>query len=296
MEKYKEKYLEAFLERAKINMGDLMRVVKDLEKRVRQCYAENITDVRSDDFVTMILTDASFIIEFFLRHRFNEWTSEDHIVLKPWLTARMQQDLILLENQLPFFIIVKLFDLAFASKPGIPSFVVLTFEYFHAYNKQNMSPRPQLKILHFLDLLRNFFLPPYNRLPKRKLKTVKHIHGATELDAVGLKFEVDLSRNCLLDLDLHLGYKKRVLKIPCFTFDDNTELHVRNLLALEQCHYPNMTYVTDHFILLDFLINREEDLDLLRRQGIVVNGFGNKHATNFMGNLGTGIIHELQIL
>ena len=292
MEKYKVKYLEAFIIRAEINMEDLKHFVEDFEESIRQCYEEPIL-FTSDDFVTMILTDASFIIELFLRNKFTQWTPEDRIAIKPWLATKMQLDLILLENQLPFSIVDKLFERAFASRPVTNSMVELSFEYFQNYNTQKMFLDPELKILHFSDLLRNFYLPPRRRLPNRKLKKVEHMYSATQLDGVGLKFEVDLSSNCLLDLDLHLDYKKRVLKIPRFTFDNDTMIHVPNLLALEQCHYPNDTYVTDHFILLDFLINREEDLDLLHRQRIVVNRFSNGHATNyFINNLSTGITHS----
>jgi hypothetical protein len=73
-----------------------------------------------------------------------------------------------------------------------------------------------------------------------------------------------------------------------YSLDDNIELYVRNILALQQCHYPIKAYVTDYFILLK-LLNGEKDLDLLRREGILVNGFGNKYVTNFINNLGTGL-------
>jgi hypothetical protein len=68
MENHKETYLKAFIERAKININlkDLKRAIEDLEESVRNCYAETI-HLSSDDFVTMILTDASFIIELFLQ-------------------------------------------------------------------------------------------------------------------------------------------------------------------------------------------------------------------------------------
>ncbi|XP_062175936.1 UPF0481 protein At3g47200-like [Alnus glutinosa] len=201
----------------------------------------------------------------------------------------MQLDFILLENQLPFFIIDKLFDLALPSMPpGSPSFVDLTFDYFYYYNREKMSPDPELEILHFADLLRKFYLPP--RLPNRMPKRIEHMYTATQLVGVGLKFEADRSSTCLLDL--HLDYKKGVLKIPQFILEDGTELYVRNILALEQCQYPSQAYVTDYFILFNFLLNDEKDLDVLRRQGILVNGFGNKHVTNFINNLGTGMIYS----
>ncbi|XP_062176258.1 UPF0481 protein At3g47200-like [Alnus glutinosa] len=289
MEKHKASYLEAFIKRAKINIckEDLEHAVKGFEKSVRHCYAETIDHLNSDDFVTMILTDASFIIELFIRNMFGHWSSDDKIKLKPWLAARMQLDFILLENQLHFFIIDKLFDLAFPSGSGLPSFVELTFEYFSSYNRQKMSPCPKSEIFHFADLLRKFYLPPC--LPYREPKIIEHMYTATQLVEVGLKFEADRSSNCLLALD----YKKGVLKISRFILEDDIELYVRNILALEQCHYPNQEYVTDYFILLDFLLNGgEKDLGLLRQQGILVIGFGNKYITNFINNLGTGMINS----
>jgi len=162
----------------------------------------------------------------------------------------------------------------------------MTFEYFHSYNRQEMSSDPELEILHFTDLLRIFYLP--RCLPERERIIIEHMYTATLLFGVGLKFEVDPLSNCLLDLDL--DYKKGVLKIPPFILDDNTKLYVRNILALEQCHYPNQEYVTDYFLFLNFLLNGgEKDLDILRGQGILFNGFGNKNATYFLNNLGTGM-------
>jgi hypothetical protein len=216
------------------------------------------------------------LLSFFYRNWFNEWSSNDKVILKPWLVGRMQQDFILLENQLPFFIIEKLFDLAFASNPGFSPFVELTFKYFSSYKGQGMSPCPKLEILHFADLLRKFYLPP--SLPNRRHIRIEHMYTATQLAGVGLKFEaVCSSKYCLLDLDLDC--KKKVLKIPRFTLDNDTELCVQNILALEQCLYPRKAYVTDYFILLSFLLNGEKDLDILSREGILVNGFGNKEPT-----------------
>jgi hypothetical protein len=108
--------------------------------------------------------------------------------------------------------------------------------------------------MHFVDLLRKFYLPHPQSLPRRKSQIVEHMYGATQLNEVGLKFEVNRSSKCLLDLQ----YEKGVLKIPRFTLDNCTELYARNLMAFEQCHYPKDTYVTDYFHLLHFLIQSEK--------------------------------------
>jgi hypothetical protein len=151
----------------------------------------------------------------------------------------------------------------------------------------NPEPEPEPRIMHFVDLLRRFYLP--ESLPKRTAKKVKHVYIATQLDGKGLKFMADHSRHCLLDFDL--DYKKGVLKIPHITLDDTTKFYARNLMAFEQCHYPNAAYVTDYFILLDFLFKSEKDVDLLGRKGIMVNGLGNNDAT-FINNLGTCIVYS----
>jgi len=113
------------------------------------------------------------------------------------------------------------------------------------------------------------------------------MYSATQLDEVGLKFEANHSSKSLLDLH----YEKGMLKIPRFTLDNCTELYARNLMAFEQCHYPNGAYVTDYFLMLHFLIKSEKDVELLGRKGIMVNGLGNNDAT-FINNLGTSIVHS----
>jgi hypothetical protein len=290
MEKHKLRYLKEFMERANKNLEDLLPVIEDSEESVRQCYAETIS-LNRYDFLKMILVDASFIVELFYRNWRGAaaWTSYDKVLLKPWLAATMQRDLMLLENQLPFFIIKKLFDLTFSSQGDLPSFTKLTFEYFKFFNTQKLppNPEPEPRIMHFVDLLRRFYLP--ESLPKRTGKKVKHVYSAAQLDEKGLKFMADHSRHCLLDIDL--DYKNGVLKIPHITLDDTTEFYARNLMAFEQCHYPIAAYVTDYFILLDFLIKSEKDVDLLGRKGIMVNGLGNNDAT-FINSLGTSIVYS----
>ncbi|XP_059460305.1 UPF0481 protein At3g47200-like [Corylus avellana] len=141
MEKYKVRYLKEFTEQVKINLENLVCTIEDSEESICQCYAEVIPLSRYD-FLKMILMDANFIVELFVRNwrGRSEWTHDDRKVLKPWLVARMLLDFMLLENQLPFFIIEKLFKLAFASRRDLPSFTELTFRYFEFYNIQHFSP------------------------------------------------------------------------------------------------------------------------------------------------------------
>ncbi|XP_040998216.1 UPF0481 protein At3g47200-like [Juglans microcarpa x Juglans regia] len=286
MENYKMRYLKSFMKRAKINMKKLASTIQDSEESVRECYAEAIPFDRGT-FIKIILVDASFIIEFFLRKWSGNWTDDDFMVLKPWLTSRMQLDLILLENQLPFFIIKNLYMLALGSHSIYPPFLELTFNYFELHNLQEKRPDDRdLEIMHFVDLLRYFYLPPPQSLPERSTEVAKEMYCASQLAEAGLKFQLSSSK-CSLDLK----YNKGVLEIPSFTLDNATEIYARNLMALEQCHYPDDAYVTDYIFMLDFLIDTGRDVDLLVREGILVNGLGDNNAA-FVNNLCTNISYS----
>ncbi|KAG6718450.1 hypothetical protein I3842_04G150400 [Carya illinoinensis] len=181
-------------------------------------------------------------------------TKLDKIVIKPWLTARMQLDFLLLENQLPFFIIEKLYKL-----------VLVTFFYFSFFNNQDKSSDSVFQIKHFVDLLRTFYLPPLGRvLSERKdEKWVLKIPHFTLDNAIER-----YARNLMaLEQSIHEGMH---------TWGDFNR------------HYPREAYITDYFFLLDFLIDTGKDVGLLARKKIVVNGLGDDNAT-FVNNLGTNV-------
>ncbi|KAL0012993.1 hypothetical protein SO802_000062 [Lithocarpus litseifolius] len=294
MEQCKLRYLKYFIQRIEklqISLENLVSTIKEHEESIRYCYAETI-QLSSEDFVEIILVDAIFILELFWRYRFNDWASEDSSAfLEPWLATAIRFDLILLENQLPFFILEKLFDRAFASqsKPPKSSIQDMTFDYFQFYNTQNIPYRPHLKMKHFLDLLRTFWLP-LEKLPERDThddEVVKHVYSATQLHDAGLKFRKG-SSSCLFDIN----FKKGVLEMPLLTLDNKSETLYRNLLALEQCHYSDKAYITDYFILLGFLVTTDNDVKLLVRKGLMANLLGNNdEARDLVKNLCTNIVY-----
>nr|POE73197.1 upf0481 protein [Quercus suber] len=74
------------------------------------------------------------------------------------------------------------------------------------------------------------------------------------------------------------------LEIPCLEEHDETEGIFRNLMALEQCHYPFEAYICNFMVLLDFLINTTEDVESLVEKGIMVNKLGSNKAVAIMVN------------
>ncbi|KAG6673052.1 hypothetical protein I3842_16G092000 [Carya illinoinensis] len=269
MENYKLRLFWSFMERTNINKEKLASIIQDSEESVRECYAEAIP-FDPDTLKQIILVDASFIIEYFCRlWSHTELANELIMELKPWRMRQIAVDLILLENQLPFFIIEKLYELLTLRSPSTypSSFLDLTFKsYFGALNVQKIRDDgiDSEEVMHLLDLARYFYLCPRQSLPKRSFKTVDKMYCASQLAEAGLKFKPTSSRTIV-----GLKFNERVLEIPTFKLDREAEIDARNLIALEQCHYPLERYVTDYFIMLDFLINTGKDVDLLVDKEII---------------------------
>ncbi|KAJ9128784.1 hypothetical protein P3X46_034490 [Hevea brasiliensis] len=220
-------------------------------------YYDDISQTCNTELVNMILLDSVFILELFLRNHEEKEHTKDHakdfIIGKPWLRTDVQQDLVLLENQLPFAFLEKIYDFA---------------------KKIFMKSHPP--IMH--------------------AKSIESLCSITKLHRAGLKLKP--ARNeCFLNIKFVRGIPclwRAELQLPCFDIDDTTEYVVRNLMALEQCHYPYETYICSYIRLWDFLIDTAEDVDLLVGKKIIVNGLGDSAAVADLVNKLCNQIAEVQ--
>ncbi|KAG6673049.1 hypothetical protein I3842_16G091800 [Carya illinoinensis] len=292
MENYKLRLFRSFMDRTNINKEKLASIIQDSEEKVRGCYAEAIP-FDPDTSKQIILVDASFIIEFYLRSWSDTGIGDELMELKPWRFRQIKLDLRLLENQLPFFIIEKLYELLPLKSPSTypSSFLELTFNMDSCFRQANVEMIrddgiDSEEVMNLLDLTRYFYLCPDQSLPERSFKVVDKMYCASQLAEAGLKFKPISSRSIVLDLKFNEG----VLEIPTFTLEREMETFARNLIALEQCHYPLERYVTDYFIMLDFLINTGKDVDLLVDKEIIKKTrLGANIIPTLAGNFCTGI-------
>ncbi|KAK6912615.1 Protein of unknown function DUF247, plant [Dillenia turbinata] len=112
----------------------LVLAVKNWEAQIRTCYVDTI-ELNSNDFVQMVFSGCCFIIEIFLRNWFDHWDEGSDAI-----------HVMSTENQRLFFVLRRLYDLAFwhnASFRDLP---------FHASAYYMGS--------HILDyiFLRNYFI------------------------------------------------------------------------------------------------------------------------------------------
>ncbi|XP_054817275.1 UPF0481 protein At3g47200-like isoform X2 [Prosopis cineraria] len=138
-------------------------------------------------------------------------------------------------------------------------------------NIQSLEPHSNIRIKHFTDLLRLFYLP--------ERKSIRHgfkgdrsdfpSYSANELQEAGVKLKKSTSK-CLLNLK----FSRPVLEIPQIHVDDATETLFRNMIALEQCHYPYESYFVDYIFALDCLVNTNKDVEVLTHKKIIENWLG----------------------
>ncbi|XP_059460368.1 UPF0481 protein At3g47200-like [Corylus avellana] len=289
MEEHKMRYLRDFIGRTGKTLEFFIDVVREKEAELRACYAETI-QFSSEKFVKIILVDAAFIVEVLLKSFNSELQDKnDRIFNKPWLIQDVWTDMLLLENQLPFFILEHLFN-SYNNETKTITLNQLTVVFF-----QNRLESPgikyrweeilcgDIKMEHFVDLLRHVQFKPDgdDEMATRrnmKLRTLT-TPSATKLHEAGVLFKVRKDSKSLFDIK----FEKGKLEIPSFILSDETEYTIRNSVAFEQCHC-NENYINDYVILIGRLVETRKDIDLLVKQGIIENRLSNSREGSLLLN------------
>ncbi|GER54859.1 hypothetical protein STAS_32492 [Striga asiatica] len=284
MEEHKLRYLELLLRRKKQNVERYISAVAKLEKRARNCYAQDI-GLTQTDFIKMLVLDGCFIIELIRKcNRKDSSCKNDPIFKMDWIMNSLLRDLILFENQIPFFVLCELFDLIeHPNQHDRLIYLILFFcqSLYPGAVHTDPSSRKSEEIKHLLDLIHANWRPSLDENAVsvdveiqpdivRTKRNLRFIHSASELSDANVQFEVQIS-NSLFDLD----FKNGVMFMPTLTVEDRTECFFRNLIAYEQ-YFPDerLNFVTDYVRLLDCLINSTKDVEILSECGIIDNWLG----------------------
>ncbi|KAK0607234.1 hypothetical protein LWI29_011897 [Acer saccharum] len=304
MEKQKLRYMLEFSKRVgKEKLMEFKSFIEENEHGIRNYYQEN-SSLPSPKFVNMILHDAVFIIEVFLKN-VSEVRPFDFFLDTTRMRVAIKRDLQLLENQLPYSVLQKLFekgDFQIVTNEEFPDhdpFLIL-YRNFFFYRKPFFFPNPNYEIEHFTDLRRHLLVMDFR--PEKEPGEMKDLPIATKLHRSGVKFKMgskdqsSLKISCkdvknairipyLKSCELPIPWiKELVLQIPRFEIWDNTECLYRNMMALEQCHYPDDTHLCSFILLMDHLIDTVKDVELLVDEGIIVNNLGDNAAIAKMFN------------
>ncbi|XP_016690574.1 uncharacterized protein [Gossypium hirsutum] len=240
------------------------------------------TQSHSSLLIGMILVDAGFILELLLRAYSEGLRAENDLIFaKSGTIHDLKRDLMLLENQLPFFLLKKMYKRALKCNPHYPSFLHLTCHFFSHYYNQSISIDEVLSPnnphsseyrsnledpKHFTDLIRTF-QQPYSTIHKQQqcgkwniLRGNTHFMNLISFQKLEVREEFDENNG--------------ELKIPPLKVDDSTESFYGNLMVWEQCYYPNDTFICHYIFLIGYLIKSAEDVSILVRKRILIKQLG----------------------
>ncbi|XP_028062461.1 UPF0481 protein At3g47200-like [Camellia sinensis] len=262
------------IEKKNKSVNEYIMAIKELEERARNCYAETIP-LESDEFVEMMLLDSLIIIELFRKSSMRRLRAKsDHIFQSEQIRFALRRDLILLENQLPFFILVRLFNMTKIDSDLEIIQIALTFLEFNAPDQKLEAPRGISinNIKHLLHLVHSCWCFKFAEMSRNATeKELEFINSATELQESGIQFKKAEERN-LFDIKFISG----ILEIPLLSIAaEEGESFFTNLVAFELCpSYHEPEYVCDYVVFMNCLINSFEDVRLLRHSEIIESWVG----------------------
>lgn len=305
IEEHKWRYLGSLLSRTQtkgLNLEKLLEAIAPLENEARECYSETI-QLDSHEFIEMMVLDGCFIIELFRKvGKLVPFEHGDPLITMAWILPFFYRDFLKLENQIPLFILQRLFEIS--QLPGettaltTPTLSFLAMEFFN-YSLQrpdeviNTTSSSLCSANHLLDLVRSSFVV-VEETEKNRITTPTHvIHCVSKLRRAGIK----LIPGKLNESFLHVTFRHGVIEMPMITMDDFMTSFLLNCVAFEQCYSGCFTkQFTTYVTLLDCLINTYRDVEYLCDRNIIENHFGTEgEVASFINNAGKDVAVDLDL-
>ncbi|RID75928.1 hypothetical protein BRARA_B02940 [Brassica rapa] len=303
MEHHKWRAVNKVMKRNKQQIEMYIDAMKQLEEKSRACYQGAIY-MSSNKFTQMLVLDGCFVLELFRGtvDGFPEigYELNDPVFAMRGLMHSIQRDMIMLENQLPLFVLNRLLGLQSdtQNQTGIVAEVAVRFFKPLMPTSKAVTERDQLKLmnwrrklvdngeLHCLDVFHGSIFRTFQSSTRTPYQTTRRymsfrnmsmvdkrqqqlIHCVTELREAGVKFRRKKT-NELWDI----GFKNGYLEIPKLLIHDGTKSLFSNLIAFEQCHIQSSHNITSYIIFMDNLINSSEDVSYLHHCGIIEHWLG----------------------
>ncbi|KAJ7944460.1 hypothetical protein O6P43_033853 [Quillaja saponaria] len=305
MERHKWRSLDHVLKRANHSTKLYIDSMKEIEERARSCY-EGPISLSSNEFVEMLILDGCFVLELFrgATQGFKQlgYPRNDPIFAMRGSMHSIQRDMIMLENQLPLFVLDRLLGLQLGDPEQKGLVAKLVLQFFDPLMptdepltnsdrtklesslgwKTTFDPLSDQGGLHCLDVFRRSLLRTGSQpTPKVWIKRWSHanrvadkrrqqlIHCVTELRDAGIKFKKRKT-----DRFWDIKFKNGSLQMPRLLIHDGTKSLFLNLIAFEQCHLDCGNDITSFVIFMDNLINSPSDVGYLHYCGIIEHWLG----------------------
>lgn len=309
MDRHKWRALYHALTRTGHDVRLYLDVVRSLENRARACYEASLS-ISTDDFVKCLLLDSIFVLEIFrgvAKKKFPaDYDPYDPIFSVGCAIYSLLPDMLLLENQLPLFIL----DIILALQLGhrLPRQGLVARLALHFFHPLRLTDEPftssdlfhggsSRKPLHCLDLFRSSLLFPDEKPPPSQpdarpaanISQLQLIHCVADLRNAGIKFRRKKS-----DRFWDITFKNGVLKIPHLCIQSSTKSLLLNLIAFELCNLKCNNYITSYVIFMDNLISSEADVGYLHDKGIIKHWLGNdREVADLFNRLSKGVMLDI---
>ncbi|KAL0340595.1 UNVERIFIED_CONTAM: hypothetical protein Sradi_4576300 [Sesamum radiatum] len=279
MEDHKLRYLHLLFQRKNDNIEKYVSAIGPLEPQARKCYAENI-NLSPADFIEMLVLDGCFVIELVRKSNLPHLREKnDPIFHMDWIMNSLQRDLMLFENQIPFFVLCKLFDLIEVPHQHSRLIYLLLSFFDNLYpgkGYRDSKSWSSHEIKHLIDLIHRNWLPSF----EYREKGWRFINCAAWLKEANVKF----ARYDNVTL-FNIRFENGTIFLAPLTVEDRTDSLFRNLIAYEQYFQDTkFSLVTDYVKFLDCLIDSSRDVQILCRCGVIDNWLGDDEAVANMFN------------
>ncbi|CAH8282424.1 unnamed protein product [Eruca vesicaria subsp. sativa] len=164
IEEHKKRYLEFFVSKTKengVNLSHLIDVVSKSEQAIRDSYSENL-DFSQEKLTKVMLLDSCFILMLFLvvSRKIEYKNFNDPIFKLRWILPTLRSDLLLLENQVPLFLLNKILETSkLAPSTSLNEMAFTFFKYSIKKPENSWEKHKNLRAKHLLDLIRKTFIP-----------------------------------------------------------------------------------------------------------------------------------------
>ncbi|KAM0954493.1 hypothetical protein DsansV1_C01g0011611 [Dioscorea sansibarensis] len=309
MEDVKWQFLLSLINRHKDNqLAKWIRVVRAYEPRARKLYSEKL-ELEPDAFVEMLVLDCCLILELITKIVLKKENEE--IFDENWKLPLIRSDLLLLENQIPFFILQALFDSTVI--PGI-SLTLPDLALMYVTNAR-MDTAPNVEIHHLLHLFHLSLMPntgqkepkPFSYLslslylPRKFKRFISYVfigllslilccfrrsrplpvkeksqRAPRTIPSVTELQEAGIMFKKREDAMCYLDVKfeNSTMEIPQLSIQATTISEFRNLIAFEQCCPGSGSHFTSYATFMDHLINTQIDVAVLQDCGIIESKLG----------------------
>ncbi|KAF8026088.1 hypothetical protein BT93_F2793 [Corymbia citriodora subsp. variegata] len=277
-----------------LRLDDLLEAMHRLEPKTRAFYSERY-DLPYSNAVLMktMVVDGCFVIELLrlyydllLTEFAGKAIKDDPILTKPQILTTLRRDLLLLENQLPFFVLEKLYELInkknnIDHQQAVPleELAVTFFDPLLPQKNAASKLDPKRPKDHLLDVFRSTFLKSVSEKVHNKGKNQVEsrlnpngsmrgivLHFASKLQEAGVQFEKWKDHD-LLDIE----FGRRTLRVPPLSLNDYTISLLLNFVGYELSVDHPEPFFTNYLMFWESLVNSPRDVQILCKHRIINN-------------------------